>query len=104
MAKPEKYYFVLLSIAVPKKEHAQLLPQLTAVCSEPAKLIWSEKSTIAFGAVSSLTAYKLHEHLAKGLIGVDNILVIELGRDWSALGETTLSGWLRSHLGAPLAF
>ena len=100
----ESHYFVLLSISAPKKEHAQLLPQLSAVCSEPAKLIWQEKSTIAFGAVSSLPAHKLYSHLIKGISGVDNLLILEAGVDWCTFSETVLAGWLNSHLGAPRAY
>jgi hypothetical protein len=104
MQRTEKNYFVLFSIATPKKEHAQLLPQLSAVCTEPAKLIWNEKSTIAFGAVSELSAYKIHEHVVKGISGIDNILIIEIGSYWSTLSDTTLAGWLKSHVGPVKAY
>jgi len=99
-----KTYFVLISILTPNKEHAQLLPQLTAVCSEPAKIIWQQNSNIAFGAVSTLTATKLHNHIIHGFTGINNIFILEVTRDWSALSDTTLAGWLKSHVGAPKAF
>lgn len=93
MSDPKRF-FILFAIATPSKDHAQIPAQLSAIAEEPAKLVWNEKGNVAFCVISRKSADEIYKHAARGLTGVNNMAVLELGLNSAASGETLLSGWL----------
>lgn len=93
-------YMVLIAIDKPAPALANIPDQLSKVCVERPKLIWTTSSTIGFGATSTHRPIDLIDAMADALnrAKAKDALIVELGDAWFSRLETNLAGWLHTHL------
>lgn len=99
-------YMVFVSLAKPNKTTAnRILSNLNAVNSEAVSPAWIDSAYIGIPIATDATAREIWRAAVAGIneaSDLRDLLVIELGRDWLARGDTRAAHWLTSHLGHPL--
>lgn len=106
MNEPIVDYLVLVSMAKPNKATAQrILDNMTRASRQDCKAVWFDPAYIGVAVRYDGTA---HDLWAAAVIGIKpdsdlrDLLIVQLGWDWCARGETPAAGWLKTHRGRPL--
>ncbi len=98
-----KNYLVLLKFDTPTQALRDVASHINTVSTIPPAVVWTSKDTLGIAVVTEKNGRAILESCAKQLdkSHISNLLIIEIGKDYLTHGETTLDGWLHSHVRHP---
>ena len=97
------HYLLLVALT---KENAPSIQKLRdnvlKKIDDEAKVLWTQQALLGLVMKTDRHAVDIWDQAIKNIDNLRDVLVLELGRDWIALRDTTMAGWLNSHFGPPL--
>lgn len=78
----------------------KLIANVTAI-DHQAKLLWFDSAHVGIVLTTELPATDIWGKALAGVDDLNDILIIEIGRDWMARSESKYDHWFKTHVGIP---
>ena len=97
----EKPYILLIATPGSIANYALTLQRVRQSLPGKVELIFTFQNGAAIGFTSDMPAEEIHQNVQPPLKDIADLLILEIGQDWSAMGFNVAYRWFRENVYDP---